>query len=136
MKKEPADLKLKERVRELKCLYALSKIIWEEKNDLDTIFLKTLAILPQAMQYPALAEVSILVNKKAYETSQFAKGISFISSPLRVGKKKYGTIRWRTKLDHRQQQRLHFYQRKKNCLMWWPVGCRSISSGHPLKMIK
>ena len=93
MEKKSIDLKLRERVRELKCLYALSKIVWEEKNDLHVIFLKTLAILPQGMQYPALSEVSIHVNKKAYETPRFAKSKSFISSPLGVGKKKYGTIR-------------------------------------------
>ena len=45
------------------------------------------------MQYPALSEVSIHVNKKAYETPRFAKSVSFISSPLGVGEKKYGTIR-------------------------------------------
>src|SRR5687768_6545837 len=93
MKGKSIDLKLKERVRELKCLYALSTIVWEEKNDLPAIFLKTLAILPQAMQYPTLSEVSIHVNKKVYETRSFAKSTSFISSPLGVGKKKYGTIR-------------------------------------------
>ena len=93
MENKSIDSKLKERVRELKCLYALSKIVWEEENDLDAIFLKTLAILPQAMQYPALSEVSIHANKKAYETPHFAKSVSFISSPLGLGKKKFGTIR-------------------------------------------
>ena len=116
MEKRPVDLKLKERVRELKSLYALSKIIWEEKNDLHTIFLKTLAILPQAMQYPALAEVSILVNKKAYETSQFAKGISFISSPLRVGKKKYGTIRMAYKVGSKSTATRTFLPEEKKLL--------------------
>jgi two-component system, NtrC family, sensor kinase len=116
MDEEPVDLKLKERVRELKCLYALSKIIWEEKNDLQTIFLKTLAILPQGMQYPALSEVSILVNKKAYETSQFAKGISFISSPLRAGKKKYGTIRMAYKVGPKTTATRTFLPEEKKLL--------------------
>jgi two-component system, NtrC family, sensor kinase len=116
MDKKPVDLKLKERVRELKCLYALSKIIWEEKNDLHTIFVKTLAILPQGMQYPALSEVSILVNKKAYETSQFAKGISFISSPLRAGKKKYGTIRMAYKVGPKTTATRTFLPEEKKLL--------------------
>ena len=73
MEEKSIDLKLKERVRELKCLYALSKIVWEEKNDLHAIFLKTLAILPQAMQYPALSEVSIHVNKKVLRDTPFCK---------------------------------------------------------------
>lgn len=93
MEKKSIELKLRERVRELRCLYELSSIVWEENNDLHAIFLKTLAILPQGMQYPALSEVSINVNKKAYETPHFAKSVSFISCTLGIGKKKYGTIR-------------------------------------------
>src|SRR5687767_9999690 len=93
MKKVSINLRLNERVRELKCLYELSKIVWEEDNDLNAILSKTLKILPKAMQFPALAEVSILVNKKAYETPHFAKSKWLISSPLAVGRKKYGTIK-------------------------------------------
>ena len=93
MKNESIDFKLKERVRELKCLYELSKTVWEERNDLNAILSKTLAILPLAMQYPALSEVSIIVNKKTYATPHFEKTKRFISSALAVGKKKYGTIK-------------------------------------------
>jgi signal transduction histidine kinase len=63
-----------------------------------------------------LAEVSILVNKKAYETSQFAKGISFISSPLRVGKKKYGTIRMAYKVGSKSTATRTFLPEEKKLL--------------------
>lgn len=101
MKKASIESKLKERVRELKCLYELSKIVWEEDNDMNAILSKTLAILPEAMQYPDLSEVSIVVNKDAYETRRFSKSKWFISSPLAVGRKKYGTI----KIGYRVGQR-------------------------------
>jgi two-component system NtrC family sensor kinase len=93
MKNRSTDFKLEQRVRELKCLYELSKIVWEEDNDLNAILSKTLAILPPAMQFPAVSEVSILVNKKVYATPQFTKSKRLISSPLSVGRKKYGTIK-------------------------------------------
>ena len=63
------DLKLKERVKELKCLYDLSKIALQAGNDLSIIMSKTLTILPHAMQYPELAEVSITVNRTNYVTT-------------------------------------------------------------------
>jgi two-component system NtrC family sensor kinase len=93
MKNKSSDFKLKERVRELKSLYELSKIVWEEGNDLNSILSKTLAILPPAMQYPALSEVHILADKKTYATPHFAKCKLFISSSLAVGGKKYGSIK-------------------------------------------
>jgi hypothetical protein len=58
MSKISTDIKLRERVKELKCLYDLSKIVWEANNDLKTILSKTLTILPEAMQFPELAQVA------------------------------------------------------------------------------
>ncbi|MBL0740705.1 sensor histidine kinase [Chryseolinea lacunae] len=86
------DIKLKERVKELKCLYDLSKIAWEADNDLNAILTKTLAILPQAMQYPDLAEVCIVVNETRYATKGFSKCHQPMTTALGMGKKKYGTI--------------------------------------------
>jgi len=87
------DLKLKERVKELKCLYDLSKIALESGSNLNLILSKTLTILPDAMQYPALAEASITVSKMRYATKGFGKIRHHISSVLSVGKKKYGLIK-------------------------------------------
>lgn len=90
---DAADLKLKERVKELKCLYDLSKIALEAGNDLDTILSKTLTILPSAMQYPHLAEVSVTLNKSGYVTKGFRKCSNHITSVIGIGKKNYGLIK-------------------------------------------
>jgi signal transduction histidine kinase len=92
MKTIPSDIKLKERVKELKCLYELSKISWEADKDLKTILSKTLTILPHAMRYADAAEVSISVNKQIYSTPGFAKHKRSITSPLALDKSKYGYI--------------------------------------------
>jgi len=85
-------IKLKERVKELKCLYDLSKIAWEADNDLNAILAKTLSILPQAMQFPDVAEVCIVANKIKYSTPGFSKSHHPMTATLGIGKKKYGTI--------------------------------------------
>lgn len=89
---QKADLQLKERVKELKCLYELSRIAWEADNDLETIQSKTLEILPSAMQFPALAEASIVMDGKTASTARFGDCKQVISFPLTVGSKKRGTL--------------------------------------------
>jgi len=93
MKENSTEFQLRERVKELNCLYELSKIAWEEENDLKAIIAKSLVILPKAMQYPDLAEVSMTIHKKQYSTPHFSDCKWDISTPLTVGERKYGTIK-------------------------------------------
>jgi two-component system, NtrC family, sensor kinase len=88
-----ADIKLKERVKELKCLYDLSRIALKAGSDVSIILNRTLEILPHAMQYPKLAEVSITDGKRNYTTKEFEKCKYFISSTIGIGKKKDGIIK-------------------------------------------
>lgn len=87
-----AKIELKERVKELKCLYAISKVAAETSNNMDTLFTKTVAILPAAMQYPRLAEASITVSNLTVATNNFNKCKHLISVPLTIDNKKQGTI--------------------------------------------
>ena len=89
---QTADLQLKERVKELKCLYELSKIAWEADNDLEAIIAKILRILPGAMQYPALAEASVSIDGRDNTTPKFRSCVNYISAPLVVDKKNRGAV--------------------------------------------
>jgi len=113
---DAANTKLKERVKELKCLYNLSRIALEAGNDLKTLLSKTLSILPDAMQYPDLAEVSITVNKINYATKGFAKSGFHISSSIGVGKKKYGLIRVGYRPSKKLSSRSPFLVEEKNLI--------------------
>ena len=93
VKDNSTDFKLQERVKELKCLYELSKIAWEKENDLKAILNKTLEILPIAMQYPDVAEAFISVGKKTYSTPGFDMCNHTISSALAIGNEKYGVVK-------------------------------------------
>jgi two-component system, NtrC family, sensor kinase len=88
-----ADIKLRERVKELKCLYDLSKIALQEGSDVKGILRRTLEILPNAMQFPTHAEVSITEGKASYTTKGFEKCKYYISSPIGIGKKKVGILK-------------------------------------------
>jgi signal transduction histidine kinase len=90
---DSSEFKLRERVKELNCLYKLSRVAWEAKNDLDAIVSKTLEILPAAMQHPDAAEASISINSHSHSTGGFDKTNKVISAELMFDKKKFGTVR-------------------------------------------
>jgi two-component system, NtrC family, sensor kinase len=87
------DFKLRERVKELNCLYAISRIAWEAKNDIQTIVSKTLDVLPDAMQHPRLAEAGITINGETTTTRNFSKSKYFIQSPITIDNKNYGVVK-------------------------------------------
>lgn len=88
-----AEIKLRERVKELKCLYDLSMIALQAGNDVSVILNRTLEILPHAMQFPSLAKVSITYGKLKYTTKGFSTCKHHISSSIGIGKKREGTIK-------------------------------------------
>ena len=87
------EFKLRERVKELNCLYELSRIAWKANNNIDIIVKKTLDILPEAMQHPKLAEVHISIGKQFYHTPRFRNSVVVISENLDFNKKKFGSIK-------------------------------------------
>lgn len=86
------EFQLKERVKELKCLYELSKIAWEADNDLGKIVSKSLEILPSAMQHPDVAEACITIDQSVTSTQKFRLCKHYIASPLMVGNKSRGKV--------------------------------------------
>jgi two-component system NtrC family sensor kinase len=110
------DFKLKERIKELNCLYELSKAAWEADNDLDAIISKTLTILPKAMQHQSIAEARITINHNFHSTRHFNKCKYFIESPITVDKKKFGKIEIGYRPTAKQKTNPTFLQEEKNLL--------------------
>lgn len=86
------DFELRERIKELNCLYALSKAAWEAENDVTSLITKTLDILPGAMQHPELAEARITLDRTEYSSPKFTRCKWFIDSPIIINKKTTGRI--------------------------------------------
>lgn len=94
------EFQLRERVKELECLYELSRIALKDENNLEAILSKTILIIPKAMQHPALAESRIVIGKDEHATTNFKKSIHKLSSALMLGKSIRGRVEvgYRTKL--------------------------------------
>lgn len=92
MAKNSTELKLKERIKELKCLYELSRIALRSENDVRTVAAKTLTILPGALQYPELAEAKITIGESQFNTPKFRYAKHTLSAPINLDGKKVGLL--------------------------------------------
>lgn len=82
---------LHERLKELKCLYELSRI-GATASDLPTVLRKTVKILPASMQYPDVALAQLQTTDQLYGTSGVERAAVKISSPIVIGRKRYGLV--------------------------------------------
>jgi two-component system, NtrC family, sensor kinase len=111
-----SEVKLRERVKELNCLYELSKVAWEAKNDVKFIISRTLEILPHAMQHPEAAEASITINGIDCATPKFARSKVIIDSDLTFGKKKYGNVKIGYRIPALKGRPIRFLPEEKSLL--------------------
>ena len=83
--------RLRERLKELKCLYELSRI-GASASDLPTVLRKTVKILPVSMQFPGMAVAHLQTGDQTCSTPGFNRAAVKISSPIVIGSKKYGVV--------------------------------------------
>lgn len=86
------DFKLKERIKELKCLYELSRITLQSGSNLPNIVNKTLSILPAALQHPGMGEAQITIEKQRFNTPHFHQSQYSIAAPVTTNGKRKGVI--------------------------------------------
>jgi two-component system, NtrC family, sensor kinase len=108
-----SEFKLQERVKELNCLYAISRAAWEANNDVNAIISKTLEVLPNAMQYASLAEASVSIKGESWATKNFHKSKFFLESALTVDNKKRGQLRIGYRVSKGGPKRPTFLQEEK-----------------------
>jgi two-component system, NtrC family, sensor kinase len=110
------ETKLRERVKELNCLYKLSRVAWEAKNDLGVIVSKTLEILPSAMQHPEAAEASISIYSNNYLTPGFNKTTTAIAAELRFDKKRFGSVKIGYRVSRLKKRKMKFLPEENHLL--------------------
>ncbi len=68
---EQTTYELKERVKELNCLYSISSVVEEPGISLQEILQRTVDLLPPAWQYPEITCSRIVVGDQAFRTDNF-----------------------------------------------------------------
>lgn len=83
---------LKERVKELNCLYSISSIVEKHGLDLDMILKSTVDIIPRAWQYPDITCCRIRLNDRVVQSPNFQETIWSQAQDIMVDGSKLGSL--------------------------------------------
>ena len=83
---------LKERIKELNCLWELSNLIEKSGISLEETFQEIVNLLPAAWQYPEITCANIIFGAKEYKTRNFKNTIWKQSTDIMVDEKPTGSI--------------------------------------------
>jgi signal transduction histidine kinase len=83
---------LGERVKELNCLYALSKVIERSDSSLPEIFEGSVNIIPPGWQYPEITCACLVFEDQIFKTPNFNETIWKQGSPIQVDGRSAGTL--------------------------------------------
>ncbi len=83
---------LRERIKELNCLYGIADVIERSGNSVEDILQGAVSLLPASWQYPEITCARMIYKAKTFETPLFRKSDWFQISPLMEGGISVGSI--------------------------------------------
>ncbi|TET87297.1 MAG: response regulator, partial [Dehalococcoidia bacterium] len=83
---------LKERVKELQCLYDIGNIAQRLDVTSDEIYQGVVNLLPPAWQYPEITCARITINDKEFRTKNYAESRWKLSADIKIGETKVGSV--------------------------------------------
>ena len=107
---------LKERIKELSCLYEISKIIHKYPMDLNSILYSSIKIIPHAFQYEDVALARVCLDENCYSVGQVEDSEYSLRSDIYVGGEARGHIEvlYKTKKEDFEEE--PFLQEEQNLL--------------------
>jgi signal transduction histidine kinase len=88
-----AEAALRERVKELTCLYGIAQIVETRDLSLDEMLQRIVQLLPPAWQYPEITEARIALDDRCFETPGFRQTPHSMSADIVVAGKRRGAVR-------------------------------------------
>jgi len=85
---------LKEREKELNCLYGLTRIVRDKDISIDKALNEILNLIPPSWQYPDVTCARIKIDGKQVETSNFKKTPWKLTSSIKVNDEEMGHQEW------------------------------------------
>lgn len=86
------ELQLRERIKELDCLYELTKLIEKNENSLDKILQGAIDLLLVSWQYPEITCARIRYREQVYESSNFKSTQWKQKAPITISGLKEGAV--------------------------------------------
>ncbi len=90
--RKQAEHYARERVKELTCLYEISRLVSETKTSLAEILKETVELIPNSWQYPEITRARVTFGGKEFKKDNFEVTEWKQSSDIRVGEEKLGTL--------------------------------------------
>jgi two-component system NtrC family sensor kinase len=87
-----AQRALRDRVKELTCLYGIAQVAQRLNASLDEILGRIAELLPTAIQYPEAAQARVTLDGRSYETPAFGKRSEELVVPVGVNGRERGTV--------------------------------------------
>jgi signal transduction histidine kinase len=87
-----AQVELRERIKELMCLYGIAKIVEQGNLSLSEILQKIVMLLPSAWLYPEIASARIVLGDKTYATPNYKDGIHKQTAKIIIGNFQKGIV--------------------------------------------
>jgi signal transduction histidine kinase len=95
-----AQVELRERVKELMCLYGIAKIVEQGNLPLEEILHGIVKLLPSAWLYPDIASARIILDDLTYTTHEFQEGVHRQAAGILVG----GILRGNVEVTYSQEK--------------------------------
>lgn len=89
---DSSKAKLRERVKELTCLYGIAQIALKPDMTLEGKLAAIVRLLPPAWQYPSKTCAKIDLDGQIFESSGFRKGVHYQSSAITITGRKRGKV--------------------------------------------
>jgi two-component system NtrC family sensor kinase len=86
------QVELRERVKELTCLYGIAKIVEQEILTLRDILQKIAMLLPPAWLYPEIASARIILDDQTYATPHYKDGVHKQTAKIILGGLQKGVV--------------------------------------------
>ncbi|MCD4733851.1 hypothetical protein K8R78_06395 [bacterium] len=86
-----AQYNLRERIKELKCLYGINELA-QNNPSLDDLLQGIVELMPPAWQYPDIASARLFVDEQVYVSQNFEGGEFSLRAEIRHGEKRKGFV--------------------------------------------
>jgi len=88
-----AEAALRERVKELTCLYGIAQIVEQGSSSLKETLLRIVELLPPAWQYPEITAARIILDEDSYMTPGFRQTRYQQSADIVIGGRRRGVVK-------------------------------------------
>jgi hypothetical protein len=116
-KLEQVTLRLRERVKELKCLYDISSLRASTSFSLDDVLQEVVDFIPPATEYPETTCARIVIDRYEFTTKNFKDTKWKLSQEIKINNERIGTLEVCNLTKKHDLEKKPFHEEEKNLVL-------------------